>query len=161
MYEQATQQGLKVVLFGATNAAAQRLNAMTGVAAMLRFEMADQIEEEISGSDDGDLSSDDESEVRESDTATDKEDDSDTSKARLGDNDEEAKSGIASSQQDSELGYADMEDLDPFGQFEGVEDDDLDTDGMALFGVKTDAKLAKKAPAAKPFGGKMEDEDFM
>ena len=41
MYEQATQQGLKVVLFGATNAAAQRLNAMTGVAAMLRFEMAD------------------------------------------------------------------------------------------------------------------------
>ena len=54
-----------------------------------------------------------------------------------------------------------MEDLDPFGQFEGVENDDLDGDSMALFGVKNDAKMAKKGPAAKPFGGKMEDEDFM
>ena len=65
---------------------------------MLRFEMADQIEEEIDGSDDGDLSSDDESEVRESVTAEDREDDSDNSKARLGDNGEELKDGVASSQ---------------------------------------------------------------
>ena len=66
---------------------------------MLRYEMADQIEEEIDGSDDGDLSSDDESEVRESDGTTERgEDDSDNSKARLGDNEEESKDGIASSQ---------------------------------------------------------------
>ena len=64
IYEQAINTGLQVVLFGATNAAAQRLNAMTGIAAMLRYEMADQIEDELSGSDDGDLESDDESEVR-------------------------------------------------------------------------------------------------
>ena len=100
---------------------------MTGVAAMLRYEMADQIEEEIDGSDDGDLTSDDESEVRESDN-----DDSDNnSKARLGENEEEEKDGVNSSQQDSEA-YADMEDLDPFGQFEGVENDD---DLGSLFGV--------------------------
>ena len=51
-----------------------------------------------------------------------------------------------------------MADLDPFGQFDGVEDDD---DGMALFGVQNDAKMVKKGSAAKPFGGKMEDDDFM
>jgi protein pelota len=41
MYEQAHRDGLEVVLFGATNAAAQRLNGLTGVAAILRYEMAE------------------------------------------------------------------------------------------------------------------------
>ena len=122
---------------------------------MLRYEMADQIEEEIDGSDDGDLSSDDESEVRESDNE--KDDSDDNSKARLGDNDEESKDGVNSSQQDSEA-YADMEDLDPFGQFDGVENDE---DMGALFGVQSDTKMVKKGSDAKPFGNKMEDEDFM
>ena len=37
----ANRDGLNVVLFGATNAAAQRLNGLTGIAAILRYEMAE------------------------------------------------------------------------------------------------------------------------
>ena len=122
---------------------------MTGVAAMLRYEMADQIEDELSGSDDGDLSSDDEEEVRE-ETETEKEDDSDASsqpmKGGLGDNSEEAKS----SQKDSDYAYADMDDLDPFGQFDGVEnDDDLGVDELALLGIKSNDKISKKSNSAQ------------
>ena len=62
MYEQATRDKLEVVLFGATNAAAQRLNGLTGVAAILRYEMAELQDVEESSSED-DESSDEEKEV--------------------------------------------------------------------------------------------------
>ena len=75
---------------------------MTGIAAMLRYEMADQIEDEIDGSDDGDLTSDDESEVRESDNEREDSDDNNQpqkEKARAGDNDEKLKGGDVGSSQ--------------------------------------------------------------
>ena len=62
MYEQATRDKLEVVLFGATNAAAQRLNGLTGVAAILRYEMAELQDVEESSSED-ESSSDEEKEV--------------------------------------------------------------------------------------------------
>ena len=55
IYDQATRSGLNVVLFGATNAAAQRLNGLTGIAAILRYEMPDLqdiIESDSENSDD-------------------------------------------------------------------------------------------------------------
>ena len=60
MYEQASRDKLEVVLFGATNAEGQRLNGLTGVAAILRYEMAELQDVEESSSDDDDDSSDDE-----------------------------------------------------------------------------------------------------
>ena len=41
LYETATQNGIQVVLFGATNPAGKRLNEMTGIAAILRYEMTE------------------------------------------------------------------------------------------------------------------------
>ena len=60
---------------------------------MLRYEMADQIEDELSGSDDGDLSSDDESEVRADETEREDDSDAGSHPPRAGDNSEENKDG--------------------------------------------------------------------
>ena len=57
----AQRDGLNVVLFGATNAAAQRLNGLTGIAAILRYEMAEL--QDIIESDEEDEDSDLENEI--------------------------------------------------------------------------------------------------
>mmetsp|Transcript_27667 Transcript_27667/g.36936 ORF Transcript_27667/g.36936 Transcript_27667/m.36936 type:complete len:236 (+) Transcript_27667:784-1491(+) len=57
MHDHALRDGLKVVVFGSTSAAGTRLNDLTGVAAILRFEMqCDDTESE----DEGDLDSEEE-----------------------------------------------------------------------------------------------------
>ena len=61
LYEMAQRDGLNVVLFGATNAAAQRLNGLTGIAAILRYEMAEL--QDIIESDEEDEDSDLENEI--------------------------------------------------------------------------------------------------
>jgi len=59
MHDNALRDGLKVVVFGSTSAAGTRLNDLTGIAAILRFEM--QCDSE---SDEGDLDSEeDEGEI--------------------------------------------------------------------------------------------------
>ena len=61
MHDHALRDGLKVVVFGSTSGAGQRLNDLTGVAAILRFEM--QCDEDES-EDEGDLDSqEDEGEI--------------------------------------------------------------------------------------------------
>ena len=57
IYDRATHLGLNVVLFGATNSAAQRLNGLTGIAAILRYEMA-ELQDIIESDEDSDDSSD-------------------------------------------------------------------------------------------------------
>ena len=61
MHDHALRDGLKVVVFGSTSAAGTRLNELTGIAAILRFEMpCDDDESE----DEGDLDSqEDEGEI--------------------------------------------------------------------------------------------------
>ena len=39
LYEQASRDGINVVIFGSLNAAGVRLNGLTGIAAILRFEL--------------------------------------------------------------------------------------------------------------------------
>ena len=65
LYEQATRDGLQVVIFGSMNAAGVRLNGLTGIAAILRFELPslqDMVDE-----DEGHLDSDEEGEMGDSD----------------------------------------------------------------------------------------------
>ena len=57
MYERARRDGLKIVIFGGQTSNGIRLNGMTGIAAILRFEMPDL--DELIESDDGDLDDDD------------------------------------------------------------------------------------------------------
>jgi len=66
LYEQATRDGLNVVIFGSMNAAGVRLNGLTGIAAILRFELPalqDMVDE-----DEGHLDSEEEGEMGESDS---------------------------------------------------------------------------------------------
>jgi len=63
MHDTATRNGLKVVVFGSMSAAGQRLNDLTGVAAILRFEMP-TLDDLVEGEDEGDLDSEeDEGEI--------------------------------------------------------------------------------------------------
>lgn len=61
LYEQASRDGINVVIFGSLNAAGVRLNGLTGIAAILRFELPqlhDMVEE-----DEGHLDSEEEGEM--------------------------------------------------------------------------------------------------
>ena len=55
MHDRALRDGLKVVVFGSTSAAGERLNGLTGIAAILRFEM--QYDDADESEDEGDLDS--------------------------------------------------------------------------------------------------------
>ena len=63
MHYQAVRNGLSAVVFGSMSAAGQRLNDLTGVAAILRFEMP-TLDDLVEGEDEGDLDSEeDEGEI--------------------------------------------------------------------------------------------------
>lgn len=63
MHDRAMRDGLKVVVFGSMSAAGQRLNNLTGIAAILRYEFV-QLQDMVDGEDEGDLESDeDEGEI--------------------------------------------------------------------------------------------------
>lgn len=61
LYENAQRLGMNVVIFGSMNAAGIRLNGLTGIAAILRFEMP-QLQEMVD-EDEGDLDSGEEGEM--------------------------------------------------------------------------------------------------
>ena len=63
MHDNAMRQGIKVVVFGSMSAAGQRLNNLTGIAAILRYEFV-ELQDMVDGEDEGDLDSDeDEGEI--------------------------------------------------------------------------------------------------
>jgi len=63
MHDRAIRDGLKVVVFGSLGAAGQRLNNLTGIAAILRYEFV-QLQDMVDGEDEGDLdSNEDEGEI--------------------------------------------------------------------------------------------------
>lgn len=61
LYEKANRDGINVVIFGSLNAAGIRLNGLTGIAAILRFELPSL--QEMVEDDEGHLDSDEEGEM--------------------------------------------------------------------------------------------------
>lgn len=61
LYEYAQRNGINVIIFGSLNAAGVRLNGLTGIAAILRFELP-QLQDMVD-EDEGDLDSDEEGEM--------------------------------------------------------------------------------------------------
>ena len=63
LHETAMRQGLTIVIFGSMSAAGQRLNNLTGIAAILRYEFV-ELQDMVEGEDEGDLDSEeDEGEI--------------------------------------------------------------------------------------------------
>lgn len=65
MYNKAKKDGVEIVQFGSMTPNGNRLNGMTGIAAILRMAMPDLDDLLDSESDEGDIDSDDESQVNE------------------------------------------------------------------------------------------------
>ena len=63
MHDRAIRQGIQIVVFGSLSAAGMRLNNLTGIAAILRYEFI-ELQDMVEGEDEGDLDSDeDEGEI--------------------------------------------------------------------------------------------------
>lgn len=63
MHDSAIRQGIQIVVFGSLSAAGMRLNNLTGIAAILRYEFI-ELQDMVEGEDEGDLDSDeDEGEI--------------------------------------------------------------------------------------------------